>query len=117
MYLEQCGYFDNGRLMTWLPYQRNQDSSALVHDISQGKLLGDQADKYYAYWYKGPKVNIVLFRLKVDVYCTPSTQYLIGTTGSIRKLASAALHISVWWRNIRTLRKIPAITRNARHAR
>ena len=60
MYGEQCGYFDNGRLHTWLPYQRNQDSSALVHDISQAKLLGDQADKYYTYWYLGPQVVILV---------------------------------------------------------
>ena len=61
MYGEQCGYFDNGRLHTWLPYRRNQDSSALVHDISRETLLGDQVDKYYGYWYEGPQVSLIMF--------------------------------------------------------
>ena len=56
MYVERCGYSDNGRLYTWLPYRKNQDSSGLVHDISQDKLLGDQVDKYYVKWYGGPKL-------------------------------------------------------------
>ena len=56
MYVTQCGYYDNGRLKTWLPYRRNQNSSALVHDISQDKLLGEQIDKYYTKWYLGPQV-------------------------------------------------------------
>ena len=56
MYVEECGYYDGGRLLTWLPYKLNQDSSALVHDISQEKLLGDQVDKYYAKWYRGTQV-------------------------------------------------------------
>ena len=73
MYVKQCGYFDNGRLMTWLPYQRNQDSSALVHDISQEKLLGDQVDKYYAVWYSGPQVSSYNF-------------YEISLKGSLTKL-------------------------------
>ena len=57
MYVEECGYYDGGRLLTWLPYKRNQDSSALVHDISKKTLLGDQGDKYYGYWYSGPQVS------------------------------------------------------------
>ena len=56
MYVEECGYYDNGRLKTWLPYKRNNDSSALVHEISLDKLLLDQVDKYYITWYSGPKV-------------------------------------------------------------
>ena len=56
MYVEQCGFYDNGRVKTWLPYRRNKDSTALVHDISQEKLLGDQLDKFYTFWYGGPKV-------------------------------------------------------------
>ena len=56
MYVSECGYDDNGRLMTWLPYRNNSDSSALVHDISQETLLGDQVNKYYLYWYSGPQV-------------------------------------------------------------
>ena len=61
MYVEECGYYDNDRLLTWLPYKRNKDSSALVHDLSQQTLLGDQVDKYYTYWYSGPQVSQLSF--------------------------------------------------------
>ena len=57
-YVEECGYYDNGRLLTWLPYKLNQDSSAFVHDSSQERLLGDQVDKYYTDWYSGPGYNL-----------------------------------------------------------
>ena len=56
MYVEQCGFYDNGRVKTWLPYRRNKDATALVHDISEEKLLGKQLDKYYTYWYRGTQV-------------------------------------------------------------
>ena len=56
MYVSECGYYDNARLMTWLPYKKERNSSALTHYTSQEKLLGDQVEKYYAYWYGGPKV-------------------------------------------------------------
>ena len=55
MYVEYCGFYDNNRLRTWLPYKRNNDSSDFVHDLSQDKLLADQVDKYYTYWYSGPQ--------------------------------------------------------------
>ena len=44
--------------MTWLPYRRSEDSSALLHYITGERLLGDQEDKYYTYWYDGPQVSI-----------------------------------------------------------
>ena len=50
IYIERCGYGDNGRVKTWLPYSSNQ-SSVLLHDQTQEQLLGDQADKYYVVWY------------------------------------------------------------------
>ena len=59
MYVKECGYYDNGRVITWLPYKTNQNFSALVHDISQEELLGDQVEKYYTYWYEGPKVSFL----------------------------------------------------------
>ena len=58
-YVEWSTYFDNGRLMTWLPYRRNGDSSALVHYTTGERLLGGQEDKYYAYWYSGPQVSSI----------------------------------------------------------
>ena len=57
--MEWSTYFDNGRLMTWLPYRRNGDSSALVHYTTGERLLGGQEDKYYAYWYSGPQVSSI----------------------------------------------------------
>ena len=57
MYVEECGYYDSGRLVTWLPYKKKQNSSVLVHYISEEKLLGNQLEKYYTYWYRGPQVS------------------------------------------------------------
>ena len=57
MYIERCGRHDNGRLKTWLPYRRSEDSSALVHYVTGETLLGEQEEKYYAYWYAGPQVT------------------------------------------------------------
>ena len=31
-YLDQCGFYDNGRLLTWLPYTHNADRSDSVGD-------------------------------------------------------------------------------------
>ena len=56
-FIKTCGYYDNGRLKTWIPYRRNKDSTALVHDITQLELLANQSDKYYRFWYKGPQVD------------------------------------------------------------
>ena len=68
MYIEQCGFYDNGRVRTWLPYQKNQDSSALVHDISQETLLGEQLDKYYTFWYGGPQVSYLAAAYNITTY-------------------------------------------------
>ena len=68
MYVEECGYYDNGRLKTWLPYKKNEDSSALVHDISQEKLLGDQDEKYYLTFYKGPQVFFLSDTVRFCLY-------------------------------------------------
>ena len=73
MYVEHCGFYDNGRLKTWLPYQKNQESSALVHDISQETLLGDQVDKYYLNRYKGP------------MYGDPKERCALGYFGLVEK--------------------------------
>ena len=52
LYRERCGHNDNGRVKTWLPYRSNRSSHLLLHDVTQEKLLGDQADKYYVSWYQ-----------------------------------------------------------------
>ena len=58
IYIERCGYEDNGRVKTWLPYQTYQrnGSSVLLHDLTREELLGGQADKYYVSWYLTPQV-------------------------------------------------------------
>ena len=70
MYVEQCGYYDNGRLYTWLPYKRNADSSSLIHEISGDKLLGDQVDKYYTYFYRGPQVINKIYKVEKNLLKT-----------------------------------------------
>ena len=53
-YLDSCGFYDNGRIKTWLPYIQNNDSSTLVHEITRNSLLLDSKDKFYVDWYSGP---------------------------------------------------------------
>ena len=59
-YVETCGFNDNGRLLTWLPYKHNEDSSDLIHEVSNKPLLWkddrEVSDKFYLSWYSGPKV-------------------------------------------------------------
>ena len=57
MYTDQCGYYDNGRIRTWLPYKPNDDQTALVHEITGAVLLGEEEDKLYVDWYSGPQVG------------------------------------------------------------
>ena len=54
-YLDNCGFYDNGRIKTWLPYRQSNDSSKLVHDITKKTLMLDSKDKFYLDWYGGPK--------------------------------------------------------------
>ena len=51
IYKQRCGQSDNGRVKTWLPYRSNSGAH-LLHDVTQERLLGDQADKYYVSWYQ-----------------------------------------------------------------
>ena len=51
-YIDQCGFYDNGRLKTWLPY--HSTNGKLVHDLTGRPLLPNQEDKYFAIWYGGP---------------------------------------------------------------
>ena len=55
MFVERCGYYDNGRLRTWLPYKRSNDSSVLLHDVSKVPLLAEQEEKYFRTFYTGPR--------------------------------------------------------------
>ena len=57
MYLDECGFYDNGRIRTWLPYKRNEDETGLVHEVSEESLMGEEEDKLYVEWYAGPQSN------------------------------------------------------------
>ena len=57
MYVDRCGFYDNGRIKTWLPYRRNAETSGLAHEISGEDLLGEEEDKLYVGWYSGPQVG------------------------------------------------------------
>ena len=100
MYRESCGYEDNGRVRTWLPYRSDQYSPALLHDLSQEELLGDQADKYYVPWYTAPTA---LNAPEVsDIYCDP--KYRETFRALVRRTPSCVGQlILVWWQNIRIL--------------
>ena len=52
-YHDICGYYDNGRILTWLPYKQNNDK--LIHDITRKTLMLDSKNKFYLDWYGGPK--------------------------------------------------------------
>ena len=56
-FLEKCTFYDNGRILTWLPYTRNSEKTDLVHDITGEPLLYNHDSKFYAYWYEGPSGN------------------------------------------------------------
>ena len=56
-FLEKCTFYDNGRILTWLPYTRNSEKTDLVHDITGESLLYNHDSKFYAYWYEGPSGN------------------------------------------------------------
>ena len=59
--MDRCGFYDNGRIKTWLPYRRNEEGTGLVHEVTQKKLMGEGEEKedlLYAEWYGGPKVNV-----------------------------------------------------------
>ena len=53
-YLDSCGFYDNGRIKTWLPYKQSNDSSKLVHEITRKTLMFESKDKFYVDWYRGP---------------------------------------------------------------
>ena len=56
-YIDQCGFYDNGSIKTWLPYHHNQDSSKLIHVSTGRPLMLDNEDKFYVDWYGGPQAN------------------------------------------------------------
>ena len=56
-FIEECTYYDNGRILTWLPYTRNSERTDLVHDITGEPLLYNHDSKLYVYWYEGPQTK------------------------------------------------------------
>ena len=53
-YHSACGYIDNGRIKTWLPYVINSTGTGLQHSVTGNNLF---APSYYAPWYGGPKTE------------------------------------------------------------
>ena len=54
-YVETCGYYDNGRLKTWLPYISNNEGTALIHE----NLNNELKQTYFAEWFDGPQRSSV----------------------------------------------------------
>ena len=109
MYRESCGYEDNGRVQTWLPYRSDQYSAALLHDLSQEELLGEQADKYYVSWYTAPSPATVS-DIYFDLNYREMSRSLLKHTPSV-----VGQPFLVWSRNTRTSYRAPAPTRSAPH--
>ena len=57
-FISMCGFSDNGRLMTWIPYKIDLAKNEFVHDRTKKPLLPHQMDKYYVPWYQGPKEEV-----------------------------------------------------------
>ena len=51
-YVDNCGFYDNGRIKTWLPYRQNNDGSKMIHDITRKSLMLDGKNKFYLAWYQ-----------------------------------------------------------------
>ena len=56
-YMDQCGFYDNGRIKTWLPYHHNIDRSKLIHVATGKPLMLENENKFYVDWYAGPQSN------------------------------------------------------------
>ena len=50
-YVDQCGFYDNGRLKTWLPYKSK--SGQLAHEITGQPLLPNNENKFLVDWFSG----------------------------------------------------------------
>jgi len=89
-YSEVCGYSDNGRLKTWLPYVVNSTGTGLVHVRSGSPLFGP----FYASWYPGPQgpspsdVGAAYYGL------VPKYENVVGDKPTARKCTACALHDS-----------------------
>ena len=89
-YSEVCGYSDNGRLKTWLPYVVNSTGTGLVHVRSGTPLFGP----FYASWYPGPQgpsptdVGAAYYGL------VPKYENVVGDKPTARKCTACALHDS-----------------------
>ena len=54
-FIDQCGFYDNGRIKTWVPYKSQYGSKYLVNvNTMKNLLLGDPERQVYADWYGGP---------------------------------------------------------------
>jgi len=89
-YVSACGFSDNNRLKTWMPYVVNKTGTGLAHERSSLPLFGP----YYAQWYPGPTgpdpthVGAAYFGL------VPKYENIDGDAPSAGKCTACALHNS-----------------------
>ena len=100
-YVETCGFNDNGRLLTWLPYKHNEDNSDLIHEVSYKPLLWkdnmEVTDKFYLSWYSGPTAFNPDQHIGAYFGIVPKYQNIGESYGSTNKRCTACeIHKSVY---------------------
>ena len=56
-YVEECSYFDNGRIRTWIPYKVPFHAPEMFHDKTKQPLLWKISEKFYSPFYLSRRVN------------------------------------------------------------
>ena len=56
-YVEECSYFDNGRIRTWIPYKVSSDPTEMLHDKTRQPLLWKIPEKFYAPFFFSRRVD------------------------------------------------------------
>jgi hypothetical protein len=87
-YREACGYHDNGRIKTWLPYRVN--GSVLQHERTGAPLFGP----YFASWYPPPGGLVPGTLGSAYFGLVPRYENILAGSGEERKCTACALHAS-----------------------
>ena len=56
-YVEECSYFDNGRLRTWIPYKMSSKPPEMLHDKTHRPLLWKITEKFFTPFYLTKRVT------------------------------------------------------------
>ena len=56
-YVDECSYFDNGRIRTWIPYRVSSDPSVMLHDKTRQPLLLKIPEKFYTPFFFSRRVG------------------------------------------------------------